>query len=238
MTAARILVVDDEPQIVRGLSATLKAAGYEVASAGTASEALSSAALRPPDALILDLALPDGSGVDVCRSLREWTEMPVIVVSSLDTEADKIAALDAGADDYVTKPYGVGELLARLRAALRRATTPPGSSPVTRFGDVTVDLGLREVTRGQDHVHLTPREYELLSELARHPGRVLTHTLLLRRIWGPTFVGQTHYLRVQMASLRQKLEPEPARPRYLITETGGGYRLRADTDGSTDSTDS
>ncbi len=230
MNAPRVLVVDDEIQIVRGLSATLKAAGYDVASAGTAAEALSAAALRPPDAIILDLVLPDGSGVDVCRSLRQWTEIPVIVVSSLDGEADKIAALDAGADDYVTKPYGVGELLARLRAALRRAITPPGTAPVVSFGDVVVDLGLREVMRAGERVHLTPREYELLTELVRHPGRVLTHTALLRRIWGPTFVGQTHYLRVQMANLRQKLEPEPARPRYLITETGVGYRLRIDAD--------
>lgn len=228
MSVPRVLVVDDEPQIMRGLTATLKAAGYDVASAGTAADALSTAALRPPDAIILDLVLPDGSGVDVCRSLRQWTEIPVIVVSSLDTEEDKIAALDAGADDYVTKPYGAGELLARLRAALRRATAPPGTSPVVRFGDVVVDLGLREVTRAGGRVHLTPREYELLSELVRHAGRVLTHASLLRRIWGPAFVGQTHYLRVQMASLRQKLEPEPARPRYLITETGVGYRLRPD----------
>lgn len=230
MKAPRVLVVDDEPQIVRGLSATLKAAGYDVASAGTAAEALSAAALRPPDAIILDLVLPDGSGVDVCQSLRSWTEIPIIVVSSLDTEADKIAALDAGADDYVTKPYGVGELLARLRAALRRVVTPTGTPPVVRFGDVVADLGLREVTRAGERVHLTPREYELLAELVRHPGRVLTHSALLRGIWGPTFVGQTHYLRVQMANLRQKLEPEPARPRYLITETGVGYRLRADPD--------
>lgn len=230
MSVPRILVVDDEPQIVRGLSATLKAAGYDVASAATASDAISSAALRPPDAVILDLVLPDGSGVDVCRALRQWTEAPVIVVSSLDREDDKIAALDAGADDYVTKPYGVGELLARLRAALRRATAPPGASPVVRFGDVHVDLGLREVTREGIRVHLTPREYELLAELVRHAGRVLTHASLLKRIWGPTFVGQTHYLRVQMANLRQKLEPEPARPAFLITETGVGYRLRAEPD--------
>jgi two-component system KDP operon response regulator KdpE len=224
--AARVLVVDDEPQIVRGLSASLRAAGYEVASAGSATEAIETAALRPPDAVILDLALPDGSGVDVCRSLREWSDVPVIVVSALDAEGDKIAALDAGADDYVTKPYAVGELLARLRAALRRVTTPGATSPAVTFGDVSVDLALREVTRDGTPVHLTPREYELLAELARHPGRVLTHASLLRAIWGPTFVGETHYLRVQMASLRQKLEREPARPRHLVTETGVGYRLR------------
>lgn len=224
--AARVLVVDDEPQIVRGLSASLRAAGYDVSSAESAHEALQAAALRPPDAVILDLALPDGSGVEVCRSLREWTDAPVIVVSALDAEGDKIAALDAGADDYVTKPYAVGELLARLRAALRRGAAPGGTTPQVVFGDVAVDLARRDVTRSGAPIHLTPREYELLAELARHAGRVLTHATLLRTIWGPTFVGETHYLRVQMASLRQKLEPEPARPRYLVTETGVGYRLR------------
>lgn len=229
--AARVLVVDDEPQIVRGLSASLRAAGYDVASAESAKEALQAAALRPPDAVILDLALPDGSGVEVCRSLREWTDAPVIVVSALDAEADKIAALDAGADDYVTKPYAVGELLARLRAALRRGAAPGGTTPEVAFGDVAVDLARRDVTRAGVPIHLTPREYELLAELARHAGRVLTHATLLRTIWGPTFVGETHYLRVQMASLRQKLEPEPARPRYLLTETGVGYRLRLEPRG-------
>jgi two-component system KDP operon response regulator KdpE len=229
--AARVLVVDDEPQIVRGLSASLRAAGYDVASAGSAGAALKAAALRPPDAVILDLALPDGSGVEVCRSLREWTDAPVIIVSALDAEGDKIAALDAGADDYVTKPYAVGELLARLRAALRRGSAPAGTTPSVVFGDVFVDLARREVTRAAAPVHLTPREYELLAELARHAGRVLTHASLLRTLWGPTFADQTHYLRVQMASLRHKLEPEPARPRYLMTETGVGYRLRLEPSG-------
>ena len=222
----RVLVVDDEPQIVRGLSASLRAAGYDVTSAESAREALDAAALRPPDAVILDMALPDGSGVEVCRSLREWSDAPVIIVSALDAEGDKIAALDAGADDYVTKPYAVGELLARLRAALRRGVAPAGTAPSAVFGDVSVDLARREVTRAGEPLHLTPREYELLAELTRHAGRVLTHASLLRTLWGPTFVGETHYLRVQMASLRHKLEPEPARPRYLLTETGVGYRLR------------
>jgi two-component system KDP operon response regulator KdpE len=225
-TASRVLVVDDEPQIIRGLSAALKAAGYEVASAETATEALSAAATHPPDAVILDLALPDGSGVDVCRTLREWSDVPVIVVSALDTEADKIDALDAGADDYVTKPYAVGELLARLRASLRRSAVPANTEPQVLFGDVTVDLERREVLRDGAVIHLTPREYEVLAELARHAGKVLTHAALLRTIWGPTYVGQTHYLRVLMAGLRQKLEPVPARPRHLVTETGVGYRLR------------
>ncbi len=229
--AARVLVVDDEPQIVRGLSASLRAAGYDVTSAEGAQQALEAAAIRPPDAVILDLALPDGSGVEVCRSLREWSDAPVIVVSALDGEADKIAALDAGADDYVTKPYAVGELLARLRAALRRGAVPPGTTPSVMFGDVFVDLARRDVVRAGEPVHLTPREYELLAQLARHAGRVLTHTSLLRTLWGPAFVDETHYLRVQMASLRQKLEPEPARPRYLLTETGVGYRLRLEPSG-------
>ena len=229
--AARVLVVDDEPQIVRGLSASLRAAGYDVASAGSAGAALKAAALRPPDAVILDVALPDGSGVEVCRSLREWSDAPVIIVSALDAEGDKIAALDAGADDYVTKPYAVGELLARLRAALRRGGAPPGTTPSVAFGDVFVDLARRDVTRAGAPVHLTPREYELLAELARHAGRVLTHGTLLRTLWGPTFAYETHYLRVQMASLRHKLEPEPARPRYLLTETGVGYRLRLEPSG-------
>ncbi len=222
----RVLVVDDEPKIIRGLSAALRAAGYEVASAGSVTDALAAAALHPPDAVILDLALPDGSGVDVCRGLREWSDVPVIVVSALDGEGDKIDALDAGADDYVTKPYAVGELLARLRASLRRVASPAGGEPRVTFGVVTVDLAQREVSRDNAPVHLTPREYEVLAELVRHAGKVLTHTSLLRTIWGPTFIGQTHYLRVLMAGLRQKLEPEPARPRYLITETGVGYRLR------------
>lgn len=224
---ARVLVVDDEAQIVRGLSAALRAAGYEVASADTAADAIRACAMRPPDAAILDLVLPDGSGVDVCRAVREWTDLPIIVVSALDTEDDKIAALDAGADDYVTKPYAVGELLARVRAALRRATTRD-ASPVVAFGDVEVDLALREVRRAGELVHLTPLEYDLLAQLASHAGRVLTHATLLTAIWGPQCAKETHYLRVHMASLRQKLEAEVGRPRYLITETGVGYRLRLD----------
>jgi two-component system KDP operon response regulator KdpE len=228
MGAARILVVDDEPQVLRGLSAALRAAGYEPATAATAAEAIDAAALRPPDAVVLDLRLPDGSGVDVCRRLREWTQVPIVVVSAVDEETEKIAALDAGADDYVTKPYAVGELLARLRAALRRAAGPAGDAPAVRFGDVEVDLALREVRRGGAVVHLTPHEYGLLAELARHPGRVLTHRALLGAVWGPVYAGETHYLRVYMANLRRKLEDDPARPRHLVTETGVGYRLRLD----------
>jgi two-component system, OmpR family, KDP operon response regulator KdpE len=227
MSAERVLVVDDEPQVLRGITAALRAAGYQVGGAETAAGALEAAALRPPDAVVLDLRLPDGSGVDVCRRLREWSQAPVVVVSAVDEEDEKIAALDAGADDYVTKPYAVGELLARLRAALRRAAAPVGEPPAVRFGDVEVDLARREVARGGEPVHLTPHEYRLLAELARHPGRVLTHPALLSAVWGPEYGSETHYLRVYMANLRRKLEEDPARPRHLITETGVGYRLRA-----------
>ncbi|HVH00268.1 MAG TPA: response regulator [Miltoncostaeaceae bacterium] len=227
MRAERVLVVDDEPQVLRGLTAALEAAGYDVIGAGTAAAALEAAALRPPDAVVLDLRLPDGSGVEVCRRLREWSQAPVVVVSAVDEEDEKIAALDAGADDYVTKPYAVGELLARVRAALRRSAAPAGEPPTVSFGDVEVDLARREVTRAGERVHLTPREYGLLAQLARHPGRVLTHAALLGAVWGPEYRGETHYLRVYMANLRRKLEADPARPRHLVTETGVGYRLRA-----------
>ena len=223
---ARILVVDDEPQVLRGLSAALGAAGYAVSGAATADEAVESAALAPPDAVILDLRLPDGSGLEVCRRLREWTQVPIVVVSAVDEETEKIAALDAGADDYVTKPYAVGELLARVRAAMRRGAAPPGEQPVVEFGDVRLDLALREVRRGGEVVHLTPHEYGLLAELARHPGRVITHRALLAAVWGPGYSGETHYLRVYVGNLRRKLEGDPARPAHLVTETGVGYRLR------------
>jgi len=227
VSAERVLVVDDEPQVLRGIMAALQAAGYEVRGAETSAGALEAAALRPPDAVVLDLRLPDGSGVEVCRRLREWSQAPVVVVSAVDEEDAKIAALDAGADDFVTKPYAVGELLARLRAALRRAAAPAGDPPEVRFGDVEVDLARREVVRAGRPVHLTPREYRLLAELARHPGRVLTHRALLSAAWGPEYGSETHYLRVYMANLRRKLEQDPARPRHLVTETGVGYRLRA-----------
>lgn len=226
MSAGTVLIVDDEPQILRSLRASLGAAGYAVAEAGTAADAVAAAALRPPDAVILDLRLPDGDGIEVCRRLREWTAVPVIVVSAIGDEAEKIAALDAGADDYVTKPYAVGELLARLRAAMRRAAAPPGEEPRVVFGDVTVDLALREVRRAGEPVHLTPHEYGLLAELARHPDRVLTHQMLLRAAWGPGYQSETGYLRAYVRTLRRKLEPDPARPRHILTETGVGYRLR------------
>ena len=224
----RVLVVDDEPHILRGLWASLNAAGYHVTGAATAQEALRAAALRTPDVVVLDLRLPDGSGLDVCRRLREWTQVPVIVVSAHDAEEDKIAALDAGADDYVTKPYATGELLARVRAVTRRAATAPGSQPQVSFGGVVVDLALRSVTRDGAPVRLTPREYDLLAELARHAGRVITHPALLRAAWGPGYERETHYLRVYMARLRGKLEADASDPRHLVTEAGVGYRLQLD----------
>ena len=229
---ARILVVDDEPQVLRGLLAALTAAGYEAEGAATAAAAVDAAALRPPDAVVLDLLLPDGTGTEVARRLREWTQVPIVIVSAVDEEGEKIAALDAGADDYVTKPYAVGELLARLRAALRRGAAPAGEEPAVSFGDVRVDLALREVRRHGAVVHLTPHEYGLLAELSRHPGRVLTHRALLLAVWGAGYADETHYLRVYMGTLRRKLEDDPSRPVHLVTETGVGYRLRVDPPGS------
>lgn len=228
---ARILVVDDEPQVLRGLLAALTAVGYATEGAQTAAAAVDAAALRPPDAVVLDLLLPDGTGTDVARRLREWTQVPIVIVSAVDEEHEKIAALDAGADDYITKPYAVGELLARLRAALRRGAAPAGEEPVVSFGDVRVDLALREVGRAGALVHLTPYEYGLLAELARHPGRVLTHRALLQAVWGAAYADETHYLRVYMGNLRRKLEVDPSRPVHLITETGVGYRLRMEPPG-------
>ena len=223
---ARILVVDDEPQVLRGLTAALSAAGYEVSGAATAAQALEAAALNPPDAVVLDLLLPDGTGEEVSRRLREWTQVPIVVVSAVDEEAQKIAALDAGADDYVTKPYAVGELLARVRAAMRRAAAPAGEAPTVTFGRVSVDMAMREVRVDGRPVHLTPHEYGLLAELARNPGRVITHRALLSAVWGPGYADETHYLRVYMGNLRRKLEDDPSRPAHLVTETGVGYRLR------------
>lgn len=221
---ARVLVVDDEPAITRALRASLEAAGYLVENAATAAEALERAASVPPDVVVLDMLLPDGGGLAVCRRLREWSAMPIVVVSGVDGEDDKIGALDAGADDYVTKPFAVGELLARIRAALRRST-PSRDGGVVRFGDVEVDLARRQVRRAGVAVHLAPREYDLLSALAASPGRVVTHRALLTALRGEEHAHETGYLRVYVAALRQKLEEDPSRPRHLITETGVGYRL-------------
>jgi two-component system KDP operon response regulator KdpE len=225
MTATRILVVDDEPQILRALETNLRGAGYEVDTAATAGEARTAAALRRPDAVILDLVLPDGSGTAVCRELRRWSTVPVIVLSVVGDQQEKVAALDAGADDYVTKPFGMEELLARLRAALRRATTP--GEPLVRVGELEVDLEKRSVSLGGQAVSLTPNEFRLLSVLAQNEGKLLTHRTILREVWGPAYGEESHYLHVYVSQLRRKIEPDPARPRYLLTEPGAGYRLVA-----------
>jgi two-component system, OmpR family, KDP operon response regulator KdpE len=223
VSGARVLVVDDEPQILRAVQTSLRAAGYEVETAKSAKAALTAAAMHPPDAVILDLVLPDGSGTDVARELRTWSSAPVIVLSVVGDESEKVAALDAGADDYVTKPVGVDELLARLRAALRRAS-PPGE-PVIRVGELEVDLDKHEVRVGGNPVHLTPHEFDLLRYLARNEGKLLTHRMILQEVWGPGYGDATNILHVNVSQLRRKIEPDPARPRYLLTEPGAGYRL-------------
>jgi two-component system KDP operon response regulator KdpE len=223
MSKARVLVVDDEPQILRALQTNLRGAGYEVETAATAEEALAAAAMRPPDAVILDLVLPDGRGTDVCRELRGWSDAPVLLLSVVGEEREKVAALDAGADDYVEKPFSIDELLARLRAALRRAA--PAGGPVLEIGELVVDLDKRSVTVAGKLVQLTPHEFELLRVLAQNEGKLLTHPKLLREVWGPAYGDESHYLHVYVSQLRRKIEPDPARPRYLLTEPGAGYRL-------------
>jgi two-component system KDP operon response regulator KdpE len=223
MSGERVLVVDDEPQFLRALQTNLRGAGYEVTTAVTAGEALSSAALQPPEAIILDLLLPDGRGTDVCAELRKWTDAPIILVSAVGDEAEKIAALDAGADDYVTKPFAIGELLARLRAALRRAG--PATGPTLEIGELSLDLEKRSVTVAGASVHLTPHEFELLRVLAQNEGKLLTHKVILREVWGPAYQLESSYLHVFVSQLRKKLEADPARPRYIVTEPGAGYRL-------------
>jgi len=223
MSGALVLVVDDEPQILRALQTNLRGAGYDVATAATAQEALSAAAMRPPDAVILDLVLPDGSGTDVCRELRSWSSAPVLVLSVVGDEAEKVAALDAGADDYVQKPFGIDALLARLRALLRRAA--PSGEPVLEIGELELDLEKRLVTVGGRRVQLTPNEFDLLRVLAQNEGKLMTHPAILREVWGPSYSTESHYLHVYVSQLRRKLEDDPARPRYLLTEAGAGYRL-------------
>jgi two-component system KDP operon response regulator KdpE len=223
--SARVLVVDDEPQFLRALATNLRGAGYDVDTAATAAEALDTAALRPPDAVVLDLLLPDGSGRDVCASLRQWTDVPILLVSAVGDEDEKIAALDAGADDYVTKPFATGELLARLRAALRRAG--PAASPVVEVGQIRIDLDKALVTLDGERVHLTPHEFRILRLLALNEGKLLTHRTILREVWGRGYGEESNYLHVYMSQLRRKLEPDPAKPRYLLTEPGAGYRLVA-----------
>ncbi|EIP90460.1 DNA-binding response regulator KdpE [Burkholderia humptydooensis MSMB43] len=221
-----VVLIEDEKQIRRFVRSALEEEGIAVFDAETGRQGLIEAATRKPDLAIVDLGLPDGDGLDVIRELRGWSEMPVIVLSARTHEEEKVAALDAGADDYLTKPFGVSELLARIRAHLRRRNqSGAAESPVVRFGDVSVDLALRRVWRGGEIVHLTPLEYRLLATLVRHAGRVLTHRQLLRDVWGPTHVESHHYLRIYMAHLRQKLEADPAQPQHIVTETGVGYRL-------------
>jgi two-component system KDP operon response regulator KdpE len=220
-----VLVIEDEPQIRRFLRTSLDAEGFAIEEAATGEQGLVMAANRRPEAVILDLGLPDLDGVQVIRRLREWSAIPVIVLSARAQETDKIDALDAGADDYVVKPFGIGELLARLRVALRHAARADGDSAVFEAGDLRVDLAARRVTRAGAEVHLTPTEYRLLAELAKHAGKVLTQRHLLKEVWGPGYLERPHYLRVHMANLRGKLEEDPARPRRLLTETGVGYRL-------------
>jgi len=223
MSGALVLVVDDEPQILRALQTNLRGAGYEVTTASTAQEALSAAAMRPPDAVILDLVLPDGSGTEVCRELRSWSSAPVLVLSVVGDEAEKVAALDAGADDYVQKPFGIDELLARLRALLRRAA--PSGEPVLEVGELAIDVEKRLVTVSGRHVQLTPNEFDLLRVLAQNEGKLMTHPAILREVWGPAYSTESHYLHVYVSQLRRKLEDDPARPRYLLTEAGAGYRM-------------
>jgi len=224
-----VLVVDDEPQVRRFLRASLPHQGYRLIEAASGEEALREASTRGPDAVLLDLGLPDLDGVEVTRRLREWTTVPIVVLSARGQERDKIEALDAGADDYLTKPFGIGELLARLRVALRHAARASDSGePVFEQGDLRIDLAAQRVfSRGQE-VRLTRTEYRLLALLAKHAGRVLTHRQLLKDVWGPGSVNESHYLRVYMGQLRHKLEEDPARPRHLVTEIGVGYRLKVD----------
>lgn len=231
MTAAPpvVLLVEDEPQMRRFLRAALGTTEYELVEAGTAREGLAQAAGRNPDIILLDLGLPDADGLDVTRQLREWCRTPIIVLSARGKESDKIAALDAGADDYLTKPFGVGELLARMRVALRHAQGGAEGSEATFEGEgVRIDFAKRQVFKGDQPVHLTPLEYKLLATLVRHAGKVLTHRQLLKEVWGINAINQTHYLRVYMTQLRHKLEADPTQPRLLLTEPGVGYRLRAE----------
>jgi two-component system, OmpR family, KDP operon response regulator KdpE len=225
-----LLVIEDEPQIRRFLRATLTANGYRLLEATSGHDGLVQAATRQPDLVILDLGLPDVDGLEVTRRLREWTTMPIIVLSARGQETDKIAALDAGADDYMTKPFGVGELLARVRVALRHALriSRDPEAAVFTVGDLQIDMSQRRVYIATREVHLTPIEYRLLTTLVRYAGKVVTHQQLLSAVWGPGYTHETHYVRVYMGQLRHKLESNPTRPRYLLTEPGVGYRLLGD----------
>lgn len=225
---SKILVVDDERPIRRFLRTALTAEGYEVEEATTGEEAINHIVQSTPDLLILDLGLPDITGLEVTRRLREWTSLPIIILSVQDQEADKIAALDVGADDYLTKPFGIGELLARMRVALRHQLQTLSNDPIFRTGDLEVDLGRRKVKMAGYDLPLTPTEYDLLKVLVHHAGKVLTHNQLLREVRGGGYSDESHLLRVHMSNLRRKIEPDPNRPQYIITESGVGYRLLLD----------
>ena len=229
MTSARthLLLIEDDPQIQRFLATALDAHGYALTAASTGNEGVQAAATRQPDIVIVDLGLPDISGLEVIQRLREWYARPIIVLSARDKETDKVAALDLGADDYLTKPFGIGELLARLRVAERHLSAQNGApaEAFVRIGDVTIDLAAHRVQRDGADIHLTPIEYQLLTTLARHRGKVLTHRQLLREVWGAAHVESPQYLRIYMRALRRKIEADPARPRWLLTEVGVGYRL-------------
>jgi len=225
-TQGKVLVVEDEAEIRRFIRLSLQAESLEVAEADSVQRGLIEAGTRRPDLVVLDLGLPDGDGIDFIRGLRAWSEIPVIVLSARTTESDKIAALDAGADDYLVKPFGTGELLARVRAQLRRhPRASADAQSLLEFGDVRIDLGHRTVTRAGAALRLTPIEYRLLTHLASHPNRVLTHPQLLRAVWGPSHSEDTHYVRIYMGHLRAKLEADPSQPRHLVTELGVGYRF-------------
>lgn len=229
--AALVLVVEDEPPMRRFIRASLESHGYRVLECDRISEATKLLTSHNPEVMLLDLGLPDGDGIELTRRVREWSRVPIIVISARGREEDKVLALDAGADDYLTKPFGVNELLARMRVALRHASlaAAPSAPEVLELGDVRLDLARREVTRDGQEIHLTPIEYKLLVLLAQHAGKVLTHRQILKEVWGPTYVAQSHYVRVHMAELRKKIEPEPSRPRLIVTEAGVGYRLRDKT---------
>ena len=223
----RVLVVDDEPQLLRALGISLRARGHEVELAASGTAALDVAGRVPLDLIILDLGLPDLDGVEVVRALRGWSTTPIIVLSARDAQADKVAALDAGADDYMTKPFGMDELLARIRAALRRAT-PELEAPVVSMGRNSIDLSAKRVTNEEGEVRLTPTEWQLLELLVRNAGKLVSQRQILQTVWGPAYTTETNYLRVYLAQLRRKLEDDPSRPRYLITEPGMGYRFEPD----------
>ncbi len=230
MPEPAVVLIEDEPQIRRFLRATLTSQGYRLFEATTGADGIVEVGSRLPDVIVVDLGLPDMDGLEVIRRLREWTAVPIIVLSARGQEHDKVAALDAGADDYVSKPFGAGELMARIRVALRHTTgsAREGGEATFKVGDLQVDFVRRQVRMGAREIRLTPIEYKLLTMLARHAGKVVTHQQLLKEVWGPSHTDQSHYVRVYMAHLRHKLEAEPAQPRYLLTEPGVGYRLAAE----------